>query len=102
MFWPRYSTTSMIMISAKRVSTTPPHHTSGLGGAVCRRVTRCVTVGSCKAGVKMHRVGGSLMRLDLDALACIAHKSLEICEQCKLRQQNSRATPENSAAFNPQ
>src|SRR5260370_32646800 len=36
---------------------------------------------------------------DEDALACIAHKSLEICEQCRLRQQNSPATPENSAAF---
>ena len=32
-------------------------------------------------------------------LACIAHKSLEICERCRLWQQNSPATPENSAAF---
>ena len=34
-----------------------------------------------------------------DHLACIAHKSLEICERCRLRQQNSPATPENSTAF---
>jgi hypothetical protein len=34
-----------------------------------------------------------------DQLACIAHKSLEICERCRLRQHNSPATPENSAAF---
>src|SRR6202022_4904405 len=33
------------------------------------------------------------------SLACIGHKSLEICDQCRLRQQNSPATPENSAAF---
>ena len=33
------------------------------------------------------------------ALACIAHKSLEICDRCRLRQQNSPATPENSTAF---
>src|SRR6202040_1375899 len=32
-------------------------------------------------------------------LACIAHKSLEICERCRLWQRNSPATPENSAAF---
>src|SRR5271165_2034459 len=32
-------------------------------------------------------------------LACIAHKSLEICERCRLRQWNPPATPENSAAF---
>ncbi len=32
-------------------------------------------------------------------LACTAHKSLEIFERCRLRQQNSPATPENSAAF---
>ena len=32
-------------------------------------------------------------------LACIAHKSLEICERCRLWQQNSPATPENSSAF---
>jgi MFS family permease len=32
-------------------------------------------------------------------LACIAHKSLEICERCRLRQQNPPATPDNSAAF---
>src|SRR5271166_4519852 len=32
-------------------------------------------------------------------LACIAHKSLEISERCRLWQQNSSATPENSAAF---
>jgi hypothetical protein len=31
-------------------------------------------------------------------LACIAHKSLEICERCRLKQQNSPARPENSAA----
>jgi hypothetical protein len=33
------------------------------------------------------------------ALACIAHKSLEIFERCRLWQQNSPATPDNSAAF---
>jgi hypothetical protein len=32
-------------------------------------------------------------------LACLAHKSLEICDRRRLRQQNSSATPENSAAF---
>jgi hypothetical protein len=32
-------------------------------------------------------------------LACIAHKSLEIFERCRLRQQNPSATPDNSAAF---
>jgi hypothetical protein len=32
-------------------------------------------------------------------LACIAHKSSEICERCRLRQQNPPATPDNSAAF---
>jgi hypothetical protein len=32
-------------------------------------------------------------------LACIAHKSLEICERCRLWQRDSLATPENSAAF---
>jgi hypothetical protein len=32
-------------------------------------------------------------------LACIAHKSLEIFERCRLRQQNPAATPDNSAAF---
>src|SRR5262249_41299062 len=32
-------------------------------------------------------------------LACIAHKSLEICERCRLWQRNSQATPENSAAL---
>ncbi len=32
-------------------------------------------------------------------LACIAHKSLEICERCRLWQRNSPAAPENSAAF---
>src|SRR5208283_804607 len=31
--------------------------------------------------------------------ACIAHKSLEICERCWLRRRNSPPTPENSAAF---
>src|SRR5215831_16647570 len=32
------------------------------------------------------------------ALACIAHKSSEICERCRLRQQNPPATPDNSTA----
>ena len=37
---------------------------------------------------------------DLESpLACIAHKSSEICERCRLRQQNPPATPDNSAAF---
>ena len=31
-------------------------------------------------------------------LACIAHKSLEICERCRLRQQHPPATPDNAAA----
>ena len=31
--------------------------------------------------------------------ACIAHKSSEICERCRLRQQNPPATPDNSAVF---
>ena len=33
------------------------------------------------------------------SLACIAHKSLEICERCRLWQQNSPAAPKNSTAF---
>ena len=39
--------------------------------------------------------------LDLQGtwLACIGHKSLEICDRCRLWQRNSPATPENSAAF---
>jgi hypothetical protein len=32
-------------------------------------------------------------------VACIAHKSLEFCERCRLWQQNCPAKPENSAAF---
>jgi len=32
-------------------------------------------------------------------LACIAHKSSEIFERCRLRQQNPPAAPDNSAAF---
>jgi hypothetical protein len=32
-------------------------------------------------------------------LACIAHKSLEICERCRLWQRNPPATPEHSTAF---
>jgi hypothetical protein len=32
-------------------------------------------------------------------LACIAHKSLEISERCRLWQQNYPATPDYSAAF---
>jgi hypothetical protein len=32
-------------------------------------------------------------------LACIAHKSLEIRERCRLWQQNSPAAPKNSTAF---
>src|SRR5271166_5327491 len=32
-------------------------------------------------------------------LACIGHKSLEICDRCRLWQRNSPATPEYSAAF---
>jgi len=31
-------------------------------------------------------------------LACIDHKSLEICDRCRLWQRNSPATPEDSAA----
>jgi hypothetical protein len=32
-------------------------------------------------------------------LACIAHKSLEICERCRLRQQNSSATQAKAPAL---
>src|SRR6202035_4649159 len=32
-------------------------------------------------------------------LACIADKSLEICQRCRLKQQNSPARQENSAAL---
>jgi hypothetical protein len=40
------------------------------------------------------------MRVNLRTrLACIAHKSLEVCERCRLWQRNSPAMPENSAAF---
>jgi hypothetical protein len=42
---------------------------------------------------------GNLAGRDATTLACIAHKSLEICERCRLWQRNSPATPENSAAF---
>jgi hypothetical protein len=40
-----------------------------------------------------------LALLALKKRACIAHKSLEICERCRLWQQISPATPENSAVF---
>ena len=33
------------------------------------------------------------------APACMAHKSSEICEPCRLRQPNPPAMPDNSAAF---
>jgi hypothetical protein len=42
---------------------------------------------------------GKFSTSEVAYLACIAHKSLEICERCRLWQQNSPATPENSAAF---
>ena len=32
-------------------------------------------------------------------LACIDHKSLEICDQCRLWQQNGPASPDHSAAL---
>src|SRR5208337_4261183 len=35
----------------------------------------------------------------VDKLACIAHKSLEICERCRLWQQNAPATPETTFAL---
>ena len=35
----------------------------------------------------------------LEPLACIAHKSLEICERCRLWQQNSPATPGKIRCF---
>jgi hypothetical protein len=34
-----------------------------------------------------------------DGLACIAHKSLEIFERCRLRQRHSPAKPENRVAL---
>jgi hypothetical protein len=34
-----------------------------------------------------------------EGIACIAHKSLEIFDRCRLWQQNSPAMPDNSAAF---
>jgi hypothetical protein len=34
-----------------------------------------------------------------EQLACIAHKSYEICERCRLWQQNSPSTPGNSTGF---
>jgi hypothetical protein len=39
------------------------------------------------------------IKVDSMGLACIAPKSLEIWERCRLRQRNSPTTPENSAAF---
>jgi hypothetical protein len=33
---------------------------------------------------------------DRQNLACIGHKSLEICDRCRLWQQNSPAAPKNS------
>jgi hypothetical protein len=39
------------------------------------------------------------IEVDPLGLACIARKSLEICDRCRLRQRNSPTTPENSAAF---
>ena len=47
----------------------------------------------------VNRDQGGLSRRRLLGLACIAHKSLEICERCRLWQRNSPAPPENSAAF---
>src|SRR5438105_1971044 len=35
---------------------------------------------------------------ELVSLACIAHKCLDICERCRLWQQDTPATPEHSAA----
>jgi hypothetical protein len=35
---------------------------------------------------------------DMD-VACIGHKSLETCDQCRLRQQNSPTTPEIPLLF---
>jgi hydroxymethylpyrimidine pyrophosphatase-like HAD family hydrolase len=37
-----------------------------------------------------------------EGLACIDHKSLEICDRCRLKQRNSPATPEDSTAFGEQ
>ena len=41
------------------------------------------------------RYGSSLV----SRLACIAHKSLKICERCRLWQRNSPATPETTSAL---
>ena len=52
---------------------------------------------------QLRRRSAQKPQLDLIAdrmsLACIGHKSLEICDRCRLWQRNSPATPENSAAF---
>jgi hypothetical protein len=50
------------------------------------------------AGLRAHRSPFGIRGSKGADLACIAHKSLEICERCRLRQRNSPATPENSAA----
>jgi hypothetical protein len=53
------------------------------------------------AGDPRSRVGrsGIISLTNSMPLACIAHKSLEICERCRLKQQNSPAKPVNSTAI---
>src|ERR1700756_4219674 len=48
---------------------------------------------------KPRRFAYVIARPEGTSLACIAHKSSEICERCRLRQQNPPATPDHSAAF---
>ena len=43
--------------------------------------------------------GMLVLNSESEALACMAHKSSEICERCRLRQRNTPATPDPSAAF---
>ena len=47
----------------------------------------------------VNRGQGGLSRRRLLGLACIAHKSLEICERCRLWQRNSPAAPEKFHCF---
>jgi hypothetical protein len=49
-----------------------------------------------RATLNKQRRGRHILRYPL---ACIAHKSLEIFERCRLWQQNSPATPDYSAAL---
>jgi multidrug efflux pump subunit AcrA (membrane-fusion protein) len=61
--------------------------------------TKIVSPIDGRVGLRLVDQGNIVHANDQAGLACIAHKSLEIFERCRLWQQNSPATPDNSAAF---